>query len=129
METLPDTAAPTQSADKPAPESPSAASETAKAAPKAKAASSKSPRRPKASKPHALDHDGDSRKGGARAAPALQHLVAVKTVAKHGVTHGEVIAATPAEAKALLKANAVRTATDQEIELAQPRVRRWTAPA
>lgn len=74
-----------------------------------------------------LDHDGDGAKGGVAPIPAVQHLVVTKTDAKRAITHGEVIGVDDAEARALLKADVARVATDEEVELAQPFVSIRTA--
>lgn len=72
-----------------------------------------------------LDHDGDGKKGGSAPPAARTHLVVLKDDAKRGLSHGEVIAAEDAAAKELLTAELVRNATPAEVELAQPRVRRF----
>lgn len=74
-----------------------------------------------------LDHDQDGEAGGAAPAPRHQHLVVIKGSKSRGLTHGEVIAVAPDDAKELLAKNVARTATDQDVELAQPRIRVWTA--
>lgn len=74
-----------------------------------------------------LDHDGDARKGGVAPIPAVQHLVVTKSDKKRGITHGEVIGVSDAEARALLHADVARVATEDEIELAQPFVALRTA--
>lgn len=76
-----------------------------------------------------LDHDGDGRKGGVHPIPEVTHLVVIKSDAKRGLTHGEVIGTADANVKALLSAGTARNATDEEVELAQPRVRIWSPPA
>lgn len=78
--------------------------------------------------PDALDHDGDGRKGGVAPAPALTHLVVLKHDEVRGLTAGEVIAVEDAQVKPLLAADVCRSATETDVSLAQPRVRRW-APA
>jgi len=78
-------------------------------------------------KPDALDHDHDGRKGGSAPTPELVHAVVVKADEDRGLVHGEVIATTDAEVKRLIHAHVVRPATDDEVQLAQPRVRLWTA--
>jgi hypothetical protein len=75
-----------------------------------------------------LDHDADGRMGGATPAPEVQHLVVLVDDAARGVTAGEVLAVSPADAGALLMADVARNATPQEVELASPRIRPW-APA
>ena len=75
----------------------------------------------------ALDHDGDGIKGGVAPPPALIHMVVIKDSKKHGLTHGEVIAVDDTAARILLAGDTVRAATETEVELAQPRVRLWTA--
>ena len=72
-----------------------------------------------------LDHDADGVKGGAAPAAEATHLVVVKDSKAKGLRHGEVIAAAETDAKALLTAELVRNATPAEVELAQPRVRRF----
>ncbi|HZV85407.1 MAG TPA: hypothetical protein VFF48_10525 [Brevundimonas sp.] len=74
-----------------------------------------------------LDHDADGEPGGSAPAPRHQHLVVIKDSKSRALTHGEVIAVTPDDAKDLLAKNVARTATDQDVELAQPRIRVWTA--
>ncbi|WP_292089511.1 hypothetical protein [Brevundimonas sp.] len=78
-------------------------------------------------KPDPLDHDNNGAKGGSAPVPAVQHLVVIKSDAKRGLAHGDVIGVDDGEAKALLKANAARVATSEEVELAQPFVSIRTA--
>lgn len=73
----------------------------------------------------ALDHDGDGRMGGVAPSPARQPMVVLKDVASLDLRHGEVIQATPADARDLLAKDQARNATEAEVELAQPRVREW----
>lgn len=74
-----------------------------------------------------LDHDNDGHPGGIAPIPDVQHLVVTQDHAERGLVHGEVIGVSDAEARALLKSDHARVATDTEIELAQPRVRILTA--
>lgn len=74
-----------------------------------------------------LDHDHNGAPGGAAPTARQQHLVVLRDSKTRGLQHGEVILATPEDAKDLLHKDVVRTATDQDIELAQPRIRVWTA--
>lgn len=76
-------------------------------------------------KPDPLDHDGNGHKGGSAAPPERQPLVITADAADRGLVRGEVILVTPAAARTLLHADVARTATDTEVELAQPRVRFW----
>jgi hypothetical protein len=76
----------------------------------------------------ALDHDGDGRKGGVAPAPALSHLVVLKDEPARGLQAGEVIAVEDPHVKDLLADDVCRSATETDVSLAQPRVRRW-APA
>ena len=74
-----------------------------------------------------LDHDDSGEPGGAAPAPRQQHLVVLKDSMSRGLQHGEVILASPEDAKDLLHKDVVRNATSQDVELAQPRIRVWTA--
>lgn len=74
-----------------------------------------------------LDHDDSGEAGGAAAAPRQQHLVVIKDSKGRGLQHGEVILASPEDAKDLLHKDVVRNATSQDVELAQPRIRVWTS--
>lgn len=74
-----------------------------------------------------LDHDSDGEAGGVAPRPTHQHLLVVKASKSRGLTHGEVIAVSTDSAKDLLKTDACREATHQEVELAQPRIRVWAA--
>lgn len=74
-----------------------------------------------------LDHDGDSRTGGAAPTPPVQHLAVIRDDPERGLTHGQVIAVSDQDAKLLLANDSVRVATDIEVELAQPFVRPWAA--
>lgn len=72
-----------------------------------------------------LDHDGDGRKGGLAAPPEVTHLVVLESDERRGLTAGEVIAVADADVKPLLADDLCRSATPDEVELAQPRVRVW----
>lgn len=74
-----------------------------------------------------LDHDADGKKGGVAPIPNPQHLVVTQETASRDLVHGEVIAVSDADARALLKADVAREATPAEVELAQPRVRAWAS--
>ncbi|WP_332657361.1 hypothetical protein [Brevundimonas sp.] len=74
-----------------------------------------------------LDHDKNDEPGGSAPPPRHQHLVVLKDSKARGLQHGEVILASPEDAKALLHTDVVRNATSQDVELAQPRIRVWTA--
>ncbi len=74
-----------------------------------------------------LDHDNNGTKGGSAPVPPVQHLAVVKADAERGLIHGEVIGVSDGDAKSLLSTDHVRVATDDEVELAQPFVRIWTA--
>lgn len=80
-----------------------------------------------ASVPDPLDHDEDGKKGGVAPVPAVQHVVVIKADPKRGLSHGQVIAVSDADAKRLLGSDHVRVASDVEVELAQPFVLPWTA--
>ena len=77
----------------------------------------------------ALDHDNNGTKGGVAPPPKTTWLVVLKDHKGHGLNRGEVIGVADADVKPLLANNTARSATDQEVELAQPRIRLWAANA
>lgn len=77
----------------------------------------------------ALDHDNNGAKGGVAPPPETTWLVVLKDHKGHGLSRGEVIGVADADVKPLLANNTARSATDQEVELAQPRTRLWSPAA
>jgi hypothetical protein len=75
----------------------------------------------------ALDHDNNGEAGGAAPPPRHQHVLVVKDSKSRGLVHGEIVAVSTDDAKDLLSKDVVRNATSEEVELAQPRIRVWTA--
>ena len=73
-----------------------------------------------------LDHDADGRRGGAAPAPECQALVVLKDDPDRGLLAGEVVTVSPADAGPLLTDDVCRTATEQDVALAAPRVRAWS---
>lgn len=76
-----------------------------------------------------LDHDGDGRKGGVHAPPEITYLVVLTADPDRGLNHGDVIGVADRDVKALLAGDIARAASDDEVELAQPRVRAWSPTA
>lgn len=100
------------------------ASPTAEPTPKGPSESEGSGDEPRS--PDPLDHDGDGRKGGATPAPERQPLVVLRDDPGRGLIAGEVVTVAPADAAALLMDDVCRNATDQDVDLAAPRIRPWS---
>ncbi len=73
--------------------------------------------------PAGTDHDGDGRMGGSAPVPEIQHLVVIAADEARGLQLGDVVGASDALARELLRGDIARPATETEVELAQPRVR------
>lgn len=61
------------------------------------------------------------------APPVEQHLVITQDDLERSLARGEVIAVGDADAELLISAEIARPATTEEVELARPRIRVWTA--